>query len=399
MHYLFDVINKYNCLHESLKIILSLFIYRNKNWRFLAKAIVSTVPTEQKENVVTNRSTTQDETTKWTIRSYFNDFHRRYITTAETRAKSCDLLMFRAISIAIWLFSTIIEFLVYSNTIQSPNVMFNFLFSSSYSLKDISSIIYASGAAAYGASIEIYILLPLVCLNGIFAVINCGIHQSKTIDSIMYIVKTVMLLSATELSFQNFKRFTCQQSYKLYYQNATRAILRQSLYLSVTIIFLVSPGLRTVYNGVKFKCHYKYWNANESYCNIIDIDQPLFADNNDSCVNDYIALVTGVEQLRIIRDIALCSIAFYSMHNRAFFDISGTKSIIHNTLVILFVAMSCSFIVANIDPFLFQNIKLYFAIIELILFIGTILLLILNLWKKNEWKKHMIMEEKPIIIG
>jgi len=78
----------------------------------------------------------------------------------------------------------------------------NFLFGSSYSLKDISAIIYASGAAAYGISIEIYILLPLIIINCILAINNCGIDHRETITSIIYIVKALALFAGTELSYQ-----------------------------------------------------------------------------------------------------------------------------------------------------------------------------------------------------
>ncbi|CAM4820508.1 unnamed protein product [Rotaria magnacalcarata] len=359
----------------------------------------------------------------------------------------------------------------------------------------ITTILYASGAAAYGISIEIYFLLPFVIVNCILCLLNCGIDHSKTTASIIYIVKTFVLLVATELSFQNFKCFTFQQSYKLNYQAATRprsnsphripwecvgsrrnpwywiptgscrmsesvgflgfrqdpghsgifrhpttscrnpipripptsdefpsdpikfdnfplgsdrirlsdcsswgAILRQSLYLTVTITFLVSPGLRAVYNGVRYHCPYKYQGTDVSSCNIIDMGQPDFGET-DSCLNDYTIMVASMEQSRIIRDISLCSIAFYSIYNRAFFDITGTGGIIHTALMILFVAMSSSFIIANIDPFEYNKVKLYFNLIELVIFTTTTVLLGLNLWKKDECKKYMVMEKKPIIFG
>ncbi|CAF2120451.1 unnamed protein product [Rotaria magnacalcarata] len=126
--------------------------------------------------------------------------------------------------------------------------------------------------------------------------------------------------------------------------------------------------------------------------------QPDFGET-DSCLNDYTIMVASMEQSRIIRDISLCSIAFYSIYNRAFFDITGTGGIIHTALMILFVAMSSSFIIANIDPFEYNKVKLYFNLIELVIFTTTTVLLGLNLWKKDECKKYMVMEKKPIIFG
>jgi hypothetical protein len=49
---------------------------------------------------------------------------------------------------------------------------------------------------------------------------------------------TIAFFLGTELVHQNFKRFTYQQSYKLYYQ------IRPSIYLCITIMFLISPGMK-----------------------------------------------------------------------------------------------------------------------------------------------------------
>jgi hypothetical protein len=164
-------------------------------------------------------------------------------------------------------------------------------------------------------------------------------------------------------------------------------------------MFLVAPGLRSIYNAVRLKCPYEYQTANETYCNLIDVNRPTFKDN-DPCVPDFTAMITGFEQLRIIRDIALCSIAFYSMYNKAFLDITGTTcGIIHKFVLTLFVAMSCSFIAANIDPFHFNNYKLCFTVIEIIVVLTVIVLLIINLRKSSIHKSQVIMEANPTIFG
>jgi hypothetical protein len=235
----------------------------------------------------------------------------------------------------------------------------HFLFGSSYSLKDISAIVYGSGTAVYGISIETYMILPLVIVNCILAINNCGMNHRETISSIISIVKTLVLFAGTELSYQNFKCFTFQQSYKLYYQTASRAMLRQSIYLIVTIIFLASPGLRSIYSAVQFKCPYLNETIIESNCSVIDIERPIF-EEHPTCVADYTAMITGMEQLGIIRDIVLCSIAFYSMYNKGFLDITGTTTIIHKMMLLLFFAVSCSVLTVNMDPLHFNKIKLYF---------------------------------------
>ncbi len=274
----------------------------------------------------------------------------------------------------------------------------NFLFGSSYSLKDISSIIYASGGAAYGISIEIYIILPLIVINSIFAIYNCGMNRRETITSIVYIIKAAALFAGTELSYQNFKRFTFQRSYQLCYQTASRAMLRQSIYLTVTIIFLIAPGLRSTYNTVQSKCPYSNETIIEARCNMIDIERPV-SEEHPTCVADYTALITGMEELRIIRDIALCSMAFYSMYNKSFLDITGRTTIIHKMMLLLFIAMSCSVLVVNTDPLHFGQIKLYFNIIELCVFLILMALLIINLHKKYDHRRYIIMQDNPTIFG
>ena len=332
------------------------------------------------------------------IRQYFYDFHRRYWRMITTDTQSYDLLVCRIFSIIIWFYIVIIEFLAYSKIMKPSMIILNFLFGSAYSLKDISAIIYASGAATYGTSIEFYLIFPFLIINGILALINCGIDHSQTRSSIAYIANAIALFMGNELAYQNFKRFTFQQSYQLHCRTASRVMLRQSIYLTVTIIFLVSPGLRFVYNRVRFRCPYSNTTITESCYNIIDIERPIF-ENHFTCVADYTAMITGMEQLRIIRDIALCSIAFYSVYNKGFLDITGMTSVKHKMMLLLFFAMGCSVIAVNIDPLYFSNIKLYFTLIEIVIFVILMIILIVNLQEKYEHRKFIIMQQNPTIFG
>ncbi len=363
-----------------------------------ASTETKTVPT--KEQSTAARSTpVVSATNRSTFRRYLNDLHQRYRPTTDKPAKSHDLLLARTVVITVWLFVIIIEFVTYSNAIKSSNLALKFLFSAAVNpLKEITSILYASGSAAYGVSFEIYLVLPIAIANCALAIVNCGINHSETPKSIIYSTQTVLLFTAVELGHQNFKRFKFQQSYKSHYQAATRAMLSQSLYFSVTIMFFASPVLRAVYNGLRLKCPYRNQIANGSHCSIIEIDRPIF-DDNESCASDFTALVTGREHLRAIRDIVFLNIAFYSMYNKAFLDIIRTNSRIHKILLILFAAMSCGVVVANVDPWQFSNIRLYFSSIEIIIFAILIALLAINLRKKYDYKKDVIMEEHPTIFG
>ena len=373
-----------------------LFVHRKISPQNFAKQTTTemqTVSIEQQPNA------DQSAPNQWTYQRYICGMHRRYKVYSDTQEKLPDLLVARVLAITFWLFAIIIDLFTYSNLFGSPNLTLQFLFSAgSMILKDITSIIYASGAAAYGISFEIYFILPIVIVNCVLASVNCSINHGETLASITYIVKTILLFLAVELGYQNFKRFKFQQSYKMHHQTATRAMLRQSLYFSVTIMFFVSPVMRGIYSGLRLKCPYRNQIANGSRCIIIELDRPLFEDN-DYCANDFTSMITGREHLRIIRDIVFLNIAFYSIYNKSFLDIVRTSSRIHKIILILFAAMSCSVIVANIDPFQYINIRIYFSVIEITIFTILIILLALNLQKKYEHRKHTIMEEYPTIFG
>jgi hypothetical protein len=331
-------------------------------------------------------------------REFFRDLHQRYWTRNNIKGKSYDILISRVGTIVLWFNVVIIESLVYSNLIKPSSVVLNLLFGFSYVIKNLIAITYAAGAAAYGISIEIYLLIPLVIINSILAVKSCGMNHSESRGSFNFMLITIAFFLGTELAHQNFKRFTYQQSYKLYHQTATRAMLRPSIYLSVTMMFLVSPGLRAIYNAARLKCPYMNEIKNGSCCNLIDMSRPAFKDN-DSCVPDFTSMVTVFEELRVIRDIALLSIAFYSMYNKAFLDITGIVSITHKLVLQLFFAMGWSVITASIDPFKFKELKVYFDAIEATMFIVIIILLIFNLRKNCKHRNQVIMEANPTIFG
>jgi hypothetical protein len=387
-------------MFENINTFDEIFVCLQANSRRVCAEPVSTeMPiVSQQQKDITNSSSPENRRNQRILQKYFYNLHRRYWSATDIKSNSYDLLIARAFSILMWLCVVIIDFLTFSNLMKSSSTVLNFLFYGCYPWKEIYAIIYASGAAAYGISIEIYLIFPFIIVNTVLAIINCSIVHSATISIVAYFVKAVALCVATELTHQNFKRFTYQQSYKLHYQAATRVMLRQSIYIAITIMFVVSPGLRGIYNAARFKCPYSYKTTNDSYCNVIDIELPM-PDHNDSCIADYTAIFTTSEQLRIIRDIALCSIAFYSMYNKAFLDITGTSSIIHKIVLALFITMSSSYIVASIDPFHFNKVKLFFNLIEFIVIFIVVLLLILNLRKNCRHRNEVIMEKNPTIWG
>lgn len=333
------------------------------------------------------------------VREFFYDLHRRYWNRNRTHGIAYDILVGRLGAISVWIAVILIELFAYNHTNKKYTTIFNFLFGFSNQIKNLISISYAAGAAAYGASIEIYFLIPLVVINSILAIENCGIDHCAVRETLLFALATIALLLGTELSHQNFKRFTFQQSYQLHYQKATRAMLRPSIYLSVTMMFLASPGLRAIYNAARLKCPYAHeLSTNTSSCKLIDRSRPAF-EENDPCVPDFAAMMASFEQLRVIRDIAICSIAFYSMYNRAFLDITGIVSITHKLIIHLFFAMTLSVIVVSVDPFKFTEYEIYFKAIEITMFLFIMILLVFNLRKSCKHRRGIIMEPNPTIFG
>ena len=298
------------------------------------------------------------------MQQYFHDLHRRYWRRNDIKGMSCDILIVRLGTLGSWLCIILLEFLVYSNRMNSSKMLFNFLFGFSYSLKNVNAIIYAAGAAAYGTSLEICLFAPFLIINSILAINNCGINHSEVKGSVLFMMTTMGLLLGTELAHQNFN----------------------------------SPGLRAIYNAARLRCPYVSEMNNRTMCLLIDMNHPTFTDN-DSCMLDFATMATGFEQLRLIRDIALCSVAFYSMYNKTFLDITGIVSIAHKFVLGLFLMMSNSVIVVSIDRFRFREWKIYFDFIELLMFIIIIILLIFNLRRKCQHRHQMIMEVNPTIFG
>jgi len=68
-------------------------------------------------------------------------------------------------------------------------------------------------------------------------------------------------------------------------------------------------------------------------------------------------------------------------------------------ILLLFFAMSCSILAVNIDPLHFGQIKKYFNLIEIIFIVILMILFIINLQKKYEHRKFVIMQENPTIFG
>ncbi|CAF1125896.1 unnamed protein product [Rotaria sp. Silwood1] len=253
-----------------------------------------------------------------------------------------------------------------SNSMEKPDSL-TFLHGSRYVAVETLVIIYASGVAAFGISVEIYILIPMAIVNCILVARNCG-SSAKTIAAAVWVVKITFLFVTVELCYRNFRKL---RGYKENFASSARAMFRQALLFSVTMLFLSSPGLRA-FNNATNKSLPKPCAYETKHCGIVNLYEPAFSYGDDKCLEDLIAYVSGREQLRTLRNFIMLNSVSYSVFNVNFLDIKhGARYLpLRIILIILFAVVASSVLVSTIDPFIFiDNYQLPYYIIECILFI------------------------------
>lgn len=288
-----------------------------------------------------------------------------------------DLIIFRALSIILLLAYCLIDTIMYASTATEKSDVLKFLHGSRYLALEILVIIYASGVAAFGTSVEIYPLFLYVIANCILVVRNCG-GSSMTRAAIVWVFKVFFLFLAVELCYWNFRKLV---DYENRFNSSARVMLRQALMFSITMLFLSSPGLETLYFAINkslpHSCIYEI-----STCGIIDLYVPSFSYDNDKCSDTLKAYVSGREQLRVLRNFMLLNGVSYSIFNVNFLGIHrGAKHFqLRIVLVLLFVALFTSVLISNVNPFYFiHKCQLTYSIIECIIFVILLSLLSYNL--------------------
>jgi hypothetical protein len=311
--------------------------------------------------------------------TWLSKFHSYHVKNKDKwKSVSLELKLFRGISVLLWGICAIIDTIAYSKELKWLPA--KIVFGINAPLYDIFTIIYASGSATFGFSYEIYPLILLALINFILAFCNCDTKQ--TIRAGFWIFKTVCLIIATELCYYNFKQL---DDYKDKFSKATKHMLRYAIIFTVTMIFLMAPGLRAVYESTTGECLYK-----TDLCNVIELYEPLF-NRTDSCEGSYTQYIVGREQLRILRNFLLINIASYAIYDKSFlaFDWKWSQDrfhyVMHLLLFFMFVLMSVSVVIANMIPFDFPElkIKLIFDGAEFAIFFIVMLLLSVNLSTKG----------------
>ena len=289
-----------------------------------------------------------------------------------------DLVLFRILSILGIIVYTIIDTIMYSSTDGYKSSVLLFLHGSRYLALEIFTVIYASGVPAFGVSIEIYILIPYAIGTCILTARNCG--GPIVLTGIFWIFKVVFLLVAIEVVHRNFREL---KDYKENYKKSSRAMLRQALWFSVTMLFLSASGLKALYNAIDpnslLFCAY-----DRSHCGIIDLYVPNFTYANEKCSDDIKEYVAGREQLRVLRNHLLLNGVSYAIFNCNWLDIEHGKEHIkiRIVLVLLCVGLATSVLVSYIDTLYFiEKCRLPYNIMELIIFIILFVLPAINLFQ------------------
>lgn len=309
------------------------------------------------------------------------------------------LIVFRIAAVVLWMGASIFDTFVYFKKIPDE-FHFRFAYNLNFIAYEISAIIYASGAPAMGLSIESIPLLGLSILNPVAANHNCENHE-VTVTRFL-IAKTSALLLGTELMYRNFvKKFP--NSYQESFNSSATNMLYQSLLFSMTMLFIMAPGLRAVWDAADMNRHCKYTMKT---CYFFNMFEPEFGEGN-ICEIHQIEYLKGREEVRILRAFLLLNIASYSIYNQPLLQIRGDfqSKWIKIVTMFAFMILSMAVLITCIHPFKYPSIKIYFDYIEIIIFIITVLFLSYKLfyyWRNQrdngQQEEDDKMETEPHIL-
>ena len=304
-----------------------------------------------------------------------------------------DLIIFRTLSIILLFAYSIIDTIMYSSTATNKSDALRFLHGSRHLALEILIIIYASGVATFGVSVEIYPLFLHAIVNCILVARNCD-SSSMLKTSIIWIFKLFFLFVSVELCHRNFRKL---RGYNERFNSSSHAVLRQALIFSVTMMFLSSSGFSALYYAINksllHPCVYK-----NNACAIVDLYVPLFTNDDDKCVSGLTSYVAGREQLRVLRNYMLLNGVAYSIFNVNFLKIRRKERYLwlRIIVVILFIALSTSFLFSSIDPFFFiYQCQLVYSIIECLIFVIMLSLLSFNLYKLRNLHPSPSSQQPP----
>ena len=155
-----------------------------------------------------------------------------------------QLVFFRGLSIILLIESSIKDTLMFSSLSSEKSTSLKFLHGTQYIVIEIAVIIYTSGLAAFGLSVEVYLLLPHAIANSVVASKHCG-GSNLAISESFWVAKMIFMVFAVEMCYRNLRRRPC---YVESFNRSARAMLKQALLFCGTVSIQNLSGVRAVYH-------------------------------------------------------------------------------------------------------------------------------------------------------
>jgi hypothetical protein len=308
-------------------------------------------------------------------------FCRRYMRTA-----SCTLLLSRLLAVVWGLACVGFETVAFKNSRGAEQEFraVRFMFGGNYIYYEVAAMIYASGAAAFGTTVDFVPGISLSVINCILAHINCQ-NPTRAKESIFSMIRVSVIYLLVELCYRNFQKLP---RYKESYREAANVMLRQTLLFCFTALFRAAPGMRTVYrNTIRTipDCNYS-----KNQCGLLELYEPQFKEGHP-CEDGFTQYITSREELRIIRNFVYINIAFYAMFNNMFLEVTNNMEVyrLRVLLIFLFALLSTSVVYSNVTPFGFLGgPKIFYDIIEAVFFL-LLLILLGYQWYRKGSRRHL----------
>jgi hypothetical protein len=302
-------------------------------------------------------------------------FLNRHIKT-----RSCALTLFRIIAICLGLICMVFDTIAFANTggVYQKFRTVRFIVGGNYVYYEIATMIYASGAAAFGTTIDFVIALSLSVVNCILVHVNCQNSSLRNV-SIFLVIRNGVFYLFVELCYRNFKQLP---KYEDAFRKSASSMLRQTLLFSFTALFLTASGLKTVHRNTVRKEQSCPYLINQ--CGLVELYEPQFEEGHP-CEDDLIEYITSREELRIIRNLTYIHIAFYSMFNNKFLKVSNDIElhVLRVLLICLFALLSTSVVYSNVTPYRFlKGAKTFYDISEAVFFLSLLIMLGYQWYKK-----------------
>ncbi len=311
------------------------------------------------------------------------------------------LVVFRCFAILSWLGASLFDTAAYFRWIPHE-FGFRFAYNLNFVIYETSIIIYASCAPAMGVGIECSALLIVSIINLIAAKINCEWVEVEI--AIFWIVKTILLILGTKLAHVNFVK-SFPKSYLKAFNSSASNMLHQALLFSITMLFLMAPGFRAIWDAADEDRHCNYTNQT---CHFFNMLRPVFHEG-DICEIHHIEYLKGREELRILRTFMILNIVSYSVYNQPLLQIGGVHRstwyyLIKLITILSFIALSLALLVTCTHPFKYPSVKYIFDYMEMSIVVLTIFGLFANIiyfWThktENNDEDHEEMESEPHIL-